>query len=143
MTAYREDQGRLARMGAFWALTLLLLFGSSFIFGMLQRSESMRAPLGGLSIPVVRVDLSPAFLIASAVFVVGLIIIKVWQNKPKVADLLIDTEGELRKVSWPTMDEVFSTSMIVVVFVVFIGSFLALTDMVFVRLANIFIYGTA
>ena len=141
MTAYREDQGRLARMGAFWALTLLLLFGSTFLFGMLQRSESMRTALGELTIPVVRVDISPAFLISTAVFAVGLFFIKRWQNKPKMADLLIDTEGELRKVSWPTIDEVLNTSMVVVVFVVFIGAFLALTDLVFGRLADIFIYG--
>jgi len=128
-------------MGAFWAFTLLLLFGCSFLFGMLQRSESMRTALGGISIPVVRVDISPAFLISTAIFLVGLFAIKLWQNKPKMADLLIDTEGELRKVSWPTMDEVLNTSLVVVVFVIFIGSFLALTDMVFGRLANIFIYG--
>ena len=71
----------------------------------------------------------------------GLFLLKRWQNKPKMADLLIDTEGELRKVSWPTIDEVLTTSMVVVVFVVFIGAFLALTDMVFGRLADIFIYG--
>lgn len=128
-------------MGAFWALTLLLLFGCTFLFGMLQRSESMRSALGGASIPVVRVDVSPAFLISTACFLAGLLAIRLYQNKPKVADLLIDTEGELRKVSWPTMDEVLNTSLVVVVFVVFIGSFLALTDMVFGRLADIFIYG--
>ncbi len=143
MTAYKEDQGRLARMGAFWALTLLLLFGCSFAFGMMVRWPSMREALGGFSIPVVRVDLSLAFLISSATFLVGFVVIKKWQNKPKMADLLIDTEGELRKVTWPTMDEVLTTSMVVVIFVVFIGGFLALTDMVFGRLANIFIYGAA
>jgi preprotein translocase SecE subunit len=127
-------------MGAFWALTLLLLFGCSFMFGMMQRWEGLRTPLQGLSIPVVRVDLSPAFLASTVVFAVGLLAIRTWQNKPKMADLLIDTESELRKVSWPTIDEVISTSLVVVIFVIFIGAFLALTDLVFGRLADIFIY---
>ncbi len=35
MTTYKADQGRLARMAAFWSMTLLALFGSTFLYELL------------------------------------------------------------------------------------------------------------
>lgn len=137
MAKYKEDQGRLARMAAFWLLTLLCFFGASFLFDQLVTSASLREPIGGLRIPVIAVDVSPAFLISATACVLGVYFLNRWQQKPKVADLLIDTEAELRKVTWPTMEEVINSSMVVIVFVLFLGVFLAFADLVLTRIVRV------
>ena len=140
MNGYKEDQGRLARMFAFWTLTLLCLFGSHFLFEQLVRIASMRSAIGGLTIPIVAVELSPAFLVAAIVFLIGFVLIYRWQQRPKMADLLIDTEAELRKVTWPTLEEVINTSLVVVVFVVFLGLFIGFADIVLTRVVRVLIF---
>ncbi|HED65246.1 MAG TPA: preprotein translocase subunit SecE [Planctomycetes bacterium] len=97
----------------------------------------MRTPIAGIRIPVISVDLSPAFLISSIVCVVGVYLIHRWQEKPKVADLLINTEAELRKVTWPTMEEVINSSLVVIVFVLFLGVFLAFADFLLARVVRV------
>jgi preprotein translocase SecE subunit len=141
MKGYRDDQGRLARMAAFWTITLLLLFGCNFLFEQLLAFGSLQDPIAGYRIPIVSVDLSPAFLISSVVFLIGLAFIFRWQQKPKVADLLIDTEAELKKVTWPTMDEVINSSIIVVIFVLFLGAYLAGADYLLSRVMRYIILG--
>lgn len=141
MATYRENQGRLARMAAFWLSSLLVAFGCTFLFEQLVAFKSMREAIGGATLPIVSVDLSPAFLVSSIVCLAGVTAIRIWQQKPKVADLLIDTEAELRKVTWPTLDEVVNASIVVVVFVVFVGAYLGLADMVLARVIKRIIFG--
>ena len=138
---YREDQGRLVRMGAFWGCVLLLLFGCTFLHGLLVQNDSLQQPINGIRIPVVGVDLTPAFLIALGVFVVGTIAIARWQARPKVADLLIETESELRKVTWPTMTEVVNSSMVVVFTVLLLFGFLAAADWLLARVMKYLLLG--
>jgi preprotein translocase SecE subunit len=142
MEAYREDQGRLARMAAFWSLTLLLLFGCSFLHGMLSESRSLATAINGWRIPVVGVDVSPAFLISALLFVGCLLVIRRYLARPKTADLLIETEAEMKKVTWPTLQEVVNAAIVVVVCVVFIGAFLALADWLLGRVKRYFILGS-
>lgn len=128
--AYKKDQGRLARMAAFWSLAFLVLFGSMFLYDLLfSLVGALQDPLSeGLEIPVVAVSINGAFVISAVVCIVGVALIYNWHQTPKVGDLLIETEGELRKVTWPTPQEVVNSSMVVVVFVVLLMGFLAGTD---------------
>jgi preprotein translocase subunit SecE len=41
----------------------------------------------------------------------------------------LDVRGEMKKVSWPSRDEVFSTTLIVIGSVFFFGLYLGLVDM--------------
>jgi preprotein translocase SecE subunit len=139
--SYRSDQGRHARMAAFWAMVFFLVFGCRFMNDLLIQSPALREPLGGIRIPVVGVSLSPAFLISFGVFVVCLLAVVRWQQRPRVADLLIETEAELRKVTWPKGSEVWNSAIIVIVFVVLLGIFLAATDAVLFRVMRYLILG--
>lgn len=143
MKVYKEDQGRLARMAAFWSLTLFVLFGCTFLYGILIQYDSMDTPIGGNKIPIVSVDLNWAFLTSFTVFGLGVVLLLRWQQRPKVADLLIDTEAELKKVTWPTGQEVMNSSMVVVVCVLLIGAFLALADLFLARIMKVIIFGGA
>ena len=143
MKGYKEDQGRLARMAAFWSVTLLVLFGCTFIHDILIQWDSMAAQIAGIRLPVVGVDLTWAFLISVSLFTVGVVMTHRWQRRPKVADLLIDTEAELKKVNWPTMQEVMNSSMVVIVCVLLIGAFLAFADLFLARIMKVIIFGGA
>lgn len=138
---YREDQGRHVRMAAFWLTVFFVLFGCRFLHDLLVGWETMRTAVGGVRIPVVGIDLTPAFLLTGGLFAVTTFFVSRWQQRPKVADLLIDTEAELRKVNWPRGTEVWNASIVVIVFVVLLGAFLALSDAVLFRVMRYLILG--
>jgi preprotein translocase SecE subunit len=142
-SAYREDQGRHMRMGAFWATVFFLGFGCRFAHDVMVQWASLREPLGGVRLPVVGVNLSPAFLSTFVVFLAGVAVIHRWQQRPRVADLLIDTETELKKVTWPKGQDVWNASLVVMVSVVLLGAFLALSDAFLFRLMRALILGRA
>lgn len=139
--SYRSEQGRHARMAAFWSVIFFLGFGCRFLHDLLIQWESMRAHLGQITIPVVAVKLTPAFLISAGIFLVGTVLVQRWQQTPKVADLLIDTESELKKVTWPKGDEVWNAAIVVIISVVLLGLFLALSDLFLYRLMRYLILG--
>jgi preprotein translocase subunit SecE len=140
--AYKKDQGRMARMAVFWSLLLLLFWGSRALEVQLSSLwELMRTPLGGVVIPVMSIELSPAFLTATLVFAAGSFLIYRWLETPKIADLLIETEIELRKVTWPTGKEVFNSSVVVVVCVLVLMAFLTGTDLVLARVTKFLLFG--
>ena len=51
-------------------------------------------------------------------------------NRQKAADMLIETESEMRKVTWPTFLDAWHGTLAVLVTVVFMGAFLAVSDVV-------------
>jgi preprotein translocase SecE subunit len=130
--AYRKDQGRYARMAAFWALTLLAAYGC----------------LGGLIITLDR-SLSPSFnqtfveqfplfgtlkvstLIALSVLGLVAFALHRFLNRPRAADLLIDTEAEMRKVTWPSVPETWAGTLAVMLTVVILFVFLTVADYLF------------
>ena len=130
--AYRKDQGRLARMATFWSLAILLAYGCirmrTELSGLFP--DSMGEGLGGMTLPLVGMPLSPALLLAIATFVIGLWFLNRTLEKPKNADLLIETEAELRKVTWPSLDETIDGSIVVMVVVIFLMAFMAGADFV-------------
>ncbi|MCA9297546.1 MAG: preprotein translocase subunit SecE, partial [Phycisphaerales bacterium] len=74
------------------------------------------------------VHLNGALAISAIVFAGLVLLIWRWQQRERVADFLIDTEHELKKVTWPTYEDVVNSSMVVVICVLVLMGFLALTD---------------
>lgn len=132
----------MARMATFWSLVALLFYGcSSLQTELSSRVDALASPLGGASIPILGIDLTPAFLIAALVFGAGTFLIYRWQERPKTADLLIDTEQELKKVTWPSVQEVLNSSLVVIFCVVFLMVFLAGADWFLARIARRLLLG--
>ena len=128
--AYRKDQGRMARMTAFWSGTIFLFYGCVSLFRELTGwSVELAQPIGGVEIPVLGMDLSPSLLIAAVVFLGGAYLFFRWVERPKQADLLIETESEMRKVTWPSLSETMSGSITVILTVLILMAILALFDM--------------
>jgi preprotein translocase SecE subunit len=56
----------------------------------------------------------------------------------QVADLLIETQQEMRKVAWSTRGEVFASTAVVIVTVTLLALFIFGTDRVLLMLAQVF-----
>lgn len=143
--AYRKDQGRLARMAAFWSLAIMIFYGCTSLRTELagRFSESLGQRFwDGARIPIIGVDLTPAFLIALVVFAAGMILLYRWTESPKIADALIDTESELRKVTWPTLPEASRASVVVIVCVLVLMVLLAGYDALISRVMNNLVWRT-
>lgn len=126
-------------MAVFWAAAALIFYGCKSLRETLSGlSPTLAAPFseGFRRLPVVGVELTPAFAIAVVCFAGGLLLARRLQEKPKNADLLIESEIELRKVTWPSAHEVFNSSLVVVICVVVLMAFLAGADWLLARVTN-------
>ena len=130
--SYRKDQGRYARMVAFWGVTLLVAYGCFHAGGLVTVLDGWLGTSNTTFIetfPLVG-SLKLSTLIAlGALIVAGFVIHRVL-NRPKVADALIDTEAEMHKVTWPTWGEAWSGTMAVTAMVIVLFLFLTGVDLV-------------
>ena len=131
-------------MAAFWTLALLIFYGCvslrTELAGQFGPTLGARLWEGG-RIPVVGVDVTPAFLIALVVFVAGMILLNRYLEKPNIADALIDTESELRKVTWPTVPDAIQSSITVVATVLVLMFILAGADYLLGRIVSRLLIG--
>jgi preprotein translocase subunit SecE len=75
------------------------------------------------------ITIRPILFPCIVIFLVGAWLVFLYLNKPKVADFLIETEGELKKVSWPQRKEFLGASLAVLIIILFIVFYLYLIDM--------------
>ncbi|MFH0946410.1 MAG: preprotein translocase subunit SecE [Planctomycetota bacterium] len=128
---YKPEQGRYARGTAFWLMLALAYYGASTMFLFLSWDWA-RTELG-FTIPVLELALTPGLLISVAAFVAMLLGLRYAINHPKLGELLIETEGELRRVTWPSWPETWNGSVVVVVTVIAMVALLAGADIVLSR----------
>jgi preprotein translocase subunit SecE len=131
--AYKQDQGRMARMAAFWTLAILIFYGCislrAELAGRFQETFGALLWEGG-RIPILGVDVTGALLVAVVIFAGAMTLLYRWTESPKIADALIETESELRKVTWPTLNEAINSSIVVIVTVLVLMAILAGADVV-------------
>ena len=73
--------------------------------------------------------------VVAAIFLVGSMVgVYILVNRPRVAGFLVEVEGELRKVSWPTRREVLGSTLVVLILMAILAAYIFLVDFV---LANI------
>jgi len=125
---YKPDQGRYTRGTSFWLLTAMAYYGATTLFFFLSWDWA-EADLG-FQIPVFELAVTPGLLIALAVFMAMEIGLRYAINHPKLGDLLIDTEGELRRVTWPSWPETWNGSIVVIITVIAMVALLAGADVV-------------
>jgi preprotein translocase SecE subunit len=112
---YKTGQGRYARWAAYLLAGLLILYGAIRLYATInvpgQNVWVEELPIVG--------TLSLYKVIAAVVFFMGMYALHMLLNRPTSVDMLIDTEQEMKKVSWPTKAEVKSAT-VVVAFVTFL-----------------------
>lgn len=131
-------------MAAFWSLAILVFYGCvslrQELAGRFAESLGDRMWEGG-RLPVVGVDITPAFLIATVCLIAAMTLLYRWTESPKIADQLIDTEAELRKVTWPTLAEATQSSIVVMITVLVLMTILAGADYLLGRVVSRLLLG--
>lgn len=141
---YKPDEGRNARQAAFWLGEGMVFFACYALSGTLEGfSGGMRSAVseGFSELPLLGVRLSPAFLVAATVFLVGSYLWIRWLGRERIADHLIEVEGEMRKVTWPTFAEASNSSIVVIVMVLILMGYLALSDFVLGEIFQFVLWG--
>ena len=109
---YKKGQGKTARITAYSLIGVLILFGSYRLYA------TFNVPGEGILIatklPLIG-QVTVMKLLSLVAFGAGLLGMHLVLNGPKLATLLIDTEQEMRKVSWPSKTEVKSATIVVII----------------------------
>ena len=137
---YKPDQGRLTRGIAFWLSSLLIYYGVYTLYYFLSWDWAARRFVAG-DIPIVNLPVDVKLLVCAVVFLAfeGFV---VWlSNRPGLGGLLIDTETEMKKVTWPSWDDALNSSFVVLITVIFFMVFLGFTDVFLAFIFNKIIFG--
>jgi len=133
LTPYKQNQGVYARGAAGAALLVLALFGSwrfALMVGVEQTFYMM-----GMKVPYATfwgagMFLVLAFLVSLFVFGLRTGWVALDGRSGAFVDLLIDTQAELQKVSWPSREELRRYTMVVLICILVVGVFLYVVDMI-------------
>ena len=134
---YKEGQGVLVRRCAFWGLMLIIVWGgqslytwlfNTFDFSKVLLIERGVEPLQGYRIPLLDQRFNWAFVIAWGMVLAASFVTWRLLMRPRTADFLIDTDTELKKVTWPSWKDAWNSSVIVIVFVIVLTCFLLISD---------------
>ena len=123
-TIYKQGQGKWTRLGTVLAAAALGILSAYNIYQAAQPYLPVDHPETARKLVLLGCVL---FLVAFAALVYWL------TNKPKNVDFLIATDSEMKKVNWTTKGELFGSTRVVVLFLVFIACFLFVVDIIFER----------
>jgi preprotein translocase subunit SecE len=62
------------------------------------------------------------------------------KQRVTLSQFLTEVRAEMKKVTWPSREEVLSYTVVVVVTVTLIGSLVYLADLLFIKLVNVVIF---
>ena len=136
---YRKGFGLYSRIAVGVALGILALFASVSLYNALIELPDIAE---GLNVPLVGIGLTWGLLSSFALFVfLGFFVFvfvagletglrPIDDGGRKTVEFLIDTQGELQKVSWPTRYELIGSTAVVIVSIVVIGIFVLGVDWV-------------
>lgn len=117
---YKRNQGKTIRLATVISVMVLVAWGCYVL------SERLGA---------YRVNTYLRFGIPLGILL-GVGVLMFWLvNRPRGADFLIATEGEMKKVSWSSRKEIIGSTKVVIVTTLILAAILFLIDVVF---ANVF-----
>ncbi|HEX9793670.1 MAG TPA: preprotein translocase subunit SecE, partial [Planctomycetota bacterium] len=116
-----------ARQSAFWLGEAMIAYGCMSLRAGLERFDGLRNELAA-DLPLFGTRVNGALLVAFAIFVVLTVSWVRWLSRARAADRLIEVESEIRKVTWPSFKEASNSSVVVIVAVLILMGFLALSD---------------
>jgi preprotein translocase SecE subunit len=129
LAIHKKEQGRATRLAAFLIGLVVAFWGCNNLYWALPRPDVApgeevpwwgRTILGPFDLFGVSLQVNVILLGVTALFLVAAFALYLAFNQAKVSDFLIETEGELKKVSWPEPREYLSASVAVFIVVVFL-----------------------
>jgi len=113
---YKRNQGKYTRICTALGAAIIIGLGCLRFYQQLEAAD---------------LNLWVETMVPAALFVVLCILTFYLVNKASVADFMIAAEGEMKKVSWSSRKEIFVSTFIVIVVVVFMAALLGVTDLGF------------
>ncbi|RKY19697.1 MAG: preprotein translocase subunit SecE [Planctomycetota bacterium] len=130
---YRKGQGKWARLIAAGCVLALVIYGAWALHDFLVGYDSLKKVL--FVVPGLDLRVSGAFIIAAVLFAVfGFLVYYFLTQHKKVCDFLIETEIEMKKVTWPGASEVWGSTLIVLATVVVFALWAVVCDYCFSKL---------
>ena len=134
MEIYKKGDAKLTRRITFFSTLIIVWWGFKEFGKWLTRFEwGKQNPFGSdASFTLPLYDLPPQVGVLLAIFltiVVALVLFRVL-NGPRVAPLLVETETEVKKVSWPSKEDAIQSTIVVLVFVAVVAAFLTVVETV-------------
>ncbi|MHB1157580.1 MAG: preprotein translocase subunit SecE [Phycisphaerales bacterium] len=121
-TIYKPGQGYWTRLISGLAGGVLVLAGAKWLWSVIE----------GFSLPY-GIYIQAASVV-TLIAVCGLLLFKWVAVKPNTTDFLIATEGEMKKVNWPSKRETTGSTWIVIVALFLLVAILFFSDLVFLTL---------
>jgi preprotein translocase SecE subunit len=130
MEPQKAGQGSLTRLITWTVLILAAALGCVELYAWIQSTRDQPLVPGEWfrHLPLVGVPFSWKFLICLALFVGLLALIRWAMAKPSMATTLVETELEMKKISWPTRQESLNAMWVVVFVTIVLTGTLAAFD---------------
>lgn len=122
---YKRGQGKYTRLCSAFAAAIIVSSGCWKLY------ERLEATSWGISR---RAEMWIATMVPVGLFAVLAFLIFWLINKPSVADFMISAEGEMKKVSWSSRQEIAVSTTIVIIVVFIMAILLGATDLGFATL---------
>ena len=113
---YKRGQGKYTRLCSAFAIAIIAGLGCLQLYKKLQAGD---------------IGLWVETMVPAGLFVILALLIFWLVNKQSLADFLIAAEGEMKKVSWSSRQEIAVSTFIVIVFVIVMAVLLGTTDICF------------
>jgi preprotein translocase SecE subunit len=129
----KPGQGRWSRLSAYVGFGVIALFAAVALHRLPSLDSKWYLGEKGLaSVGFLGRDfaLRPVFFPAAALFLGSMLAFHVFVNRPKAAEFLVETQGEMKRVSWPTRREWIGSTIVVLVLVAILSLFLFGVDQV-------------
>jgi len=120
---YKRSQGKYTRLWSGFAAAIIVALGCLRLYSILEASS-----LWGLSN---KATLWVATMVPAGLFVACALLIVWLSNKHSVADFMISAEGEMKKVSWSSRQEIAVSTLIVIIVVIIMAILLSVADLGF------------
>jgi preprotein translocase subunit SecE len=119
---YKRGQGKYTRLSSAFAAAIIVGLGCLQLYYVLDAASWDISPKTSLWI---------ATMVPAGLFVI-LTMLAFWLvNKHQVADFLIAAEGEMKKVSWSSKQEIAVSTFIVIIVVIIMAILLGTADLSF------------
>jgi preprotein translocase subunit SecE len=113
---YKRGQGKYTRLCSAFAIAIVAGLGCLQLYKKLQAGD---------------IGLWVETMVPAGLFVVLAVLIFWLVNKPSLANFMIAAEGEMKKVSWSSRQEIAVSTFIVIFVVIAMAILLGTTDIVF------------
>ena len=124
----RPGLGRWVRLSALAGVAVMAAFGAASFYQLPSSGSVWWQLIAQTTVLGLPLPLRPILFPAIGIFGTVLLIAYALQNKEAWADFLIETEGEIKKVSWPARKDYLGSAFVVIVVIAVVSVFLWAAD---------------